>query len=332
MGKRVRLNDGGIYFNRDVSFISSGCTILDAALGGGWARKRVVNIVGDASTGKTLLAIEAAANFHRLEPKGVIHYAEGEAAFDKSYAHERLGLPKDRLKFYEDENAIHTVEDWHDLMSELLSGRKRPQMFILDSLDSLTDRSEDKRDFGEGTYGTAKAKLLSEFFRRNIKSMRDGDLTLLVVSQTRAAIGVRFGSQKNRSGGKALDFYSSQIVWLAQTRKIVQTRKKTKRTVGIEVKARVTKNKVAPPFREALFPIRFDYGVEDAQASLKWLIDHGRAKDLDLTAKAAASLLTKIPSLNGDEYQKLQSRIQAAVLKAWDEVESDFRPVRKKYT
>lgn len=330
MVARVRLKDDGLYFNRDVDFISSGCTILNCALGGGWARRRVANIVGDTSTGKTLLVVEACPNFLQKFPKGEVHYAEGEAAFVKSHA-QAIGLPAKRVKFYEDEDAIHTIEDWHEAMLELLNARKKPRLFILDSLDSLTDRTEDDREFGEGTYGTAKAKLLSEFFRRNVKRLHTADVTILVVSQVRANIGVTFGRKHSRSGGKALDFYSSQIVWLAHARQIVQTRNKAKRAVGIEVKAKVSKNKVGVPFREVEFPIRFDYGVEDTQANLKWLIEHGLTDMMDLSEMEAGKIMRKIPAMSQDDYAGISQEISKTVLRAWKKVESGFKPKRRKY-
>ena len=104
--KRVKLNgsvkkQGGDYFpslTAGVEYIPTGCSLLDCVLGGGWARRRISNIVGDKSVGKSLLAIEACANFAQLEPKGKIFYREAEAAFDEPYA-EGLGLPLKRVDF-----------------------------------------------------------------------------------------------------------------------------------------------------------------------------------------------------------------------------------------
>src|SRR5258708_16290960 len=107
-------DDGGSYFlaPTEVEFISSGCAVFDCVLGGGWAVRRIVNLVGDKSTGKTLLGIEACCNFvKQFSTIGKIRYVEPEAAFDKSYA-AALGLPVDRIAFADDDS-IHTVEDFH---------------------------------------------------------------------------------------------------------------------------------------------------------------------------------------------------------------------------
>ena len=141
----------------DVRLRSSllGGTILDCVLGGGWAYNRVSNIVGDKSTGKTLLAIEACANFARLNPRSRIVYAECEASFDEDYA-ERLGLPLDRVDFPED---LDTVEDlFEDLESRLDTPSRL--MYVIDSLDAISDRAEQGRKIDQGTYGTKSKQVV----------------------------------------------------------------------------------------------------------------------------------------------------------------------------
>jgi len=251
----------------NTEFIPTGSTLLDLAIGGGWASGRVFNIVGDKSSGKTLLAIECYANFHRMYPKGRMRYGEAEAAFDDEYA-QTLGFPDCVEK---PEKPLETVEDFYKDLQEF-SSKPGPSLYILDSLDALSDEAEKGRDIAaENTYGTGKAKKMSELFRRLVQSLSANNCTLGVISQVRENIGVTFGESKSRSGGKALDFYSSQIVWLAEIEKLKRTYKEQERVVGVAVKAKVKKCKVGLPFREAEFKIIFGYGIDDQISILDWL-------------------------------------------------------------
>ena len=263
---------GGLYFssdNRDLTFIKSGCTTLDQALGGGWARRRISNIVGDRSTGKTLLAIEMAANFAFSEPKGKIRYREAESAFDDKYA-AALGFPLEKVDRGE---PMETVDDLFEDMSAVLEGSKGPELYIVDSLDALSDRDEMERDIDKGSYGAQKAKKLSEMFRRLVRELASKDVTVCFISQVRDNIGVTFGRKWTRSGGRALDFYSSQTLVLSQIEKIKKTIKKVERVTGILVKGMVDKNKIGLPYRSVEFPIMFGYGIDDLGACRDWWKD-----------------------------------------------------------
>lgn len=299
---------GGLYFAKprsDIQFIPSGCKLLDLSLGGGWARRRIVNIVGDKSTGKTLLAIEASANFSFIEPKGIIRYREAESAFDDSYA-AALGFPVERVDRGEQ---INTVEDVFEDLDKVIKGAKVPELYIVDSLDALSDRAELERDIDQGSFGAAKAKKLSELFRRLVRALSDKDVTVIFISQVRDNIGVLIGKKTTRSGGRALDFYSSQTAWLAQVKRLTKEIKGVKRVVGVEVKATIEKNKIALPYREATFQIRFGYGIDDYKACTEFLKTVGVAheKNADLTT------------------------LQRMVEEQWFEIESKFLPADTKY-
>jgi len=305
---------------------SSGCCLLDQVLGGGWAYNRVSNIVGDRSTGKTLLAIEASANFINSNPDGHVVYVEAEAAFDKDYAGS-LGLHLDRVEFPE----MTTIEDvFEDLEARLVEGCPRTLM-IIDSLDALSDRAEQGRKIDDGSYAMTKQKKLSELFRRMIKRLQSSNVTLMIVSQVRDAIGVAFGEKHKRSGGRALDFYASQVIWLASLGQIHKTVKGVKRTTGIRVKARCKKNKVAKPFRDAEFPLVFEYGVEDLQASLDWLIQVKRTEMVGMTLEDAGKLSKQVNKLTAEEYATELAHVNEKVVQVWREIEDDFKPTRRKY-
>ena len=269
--KRTQLKNKpkqGFYFaaESEVEFIPSGCTLLDCVLGGGWPIGSISNIVGDRSTGKTLIAIEACANF-RNKFKGPICYdVGGGETFDKNYA-EHLGLPKTDVRLEES----GTVEDWYNTLSRFLSDNEKvPSLYVLDSLDALSDQAELDRKIHEGTYGT-KAKKIGEALRRLDKRLTKQKCALLIVSQIRDNIGVMFGKKYKRSGGKALDFWAAQCLWLAEVKKLQKTKRGIKRAIGIEVRAKSEKNKVGLPFRDCTFPLLFNYGMDDVGACENFL-------------------------------------------------------------
>lgn len=332
-----RAEAGGNYFSRPkvgVEFISSGCLTLDLALGGGWAENRVANVVGDKSSGKTLLAIEAAANFGMKHPKGKIRYRECESAFDVAYA-ESLGMPVDRVDF---DQPLETVEDMFEDILRVTAGAKQPELYIVDSLDALSDRAEMERDMDQGTYGAQKAKNLSQMFRRTVRVLARSRVTVIIISQVRSKIGVSFGRNTTRSGGRALDFYASQVLYLNSADIEKRALQGESRAVGINVKARVDKNKIALPYREAAFQIRFGYGVDSVGASLDWLSKIGALGDVGITLPRGAKehdkamRMLKRSYMTADVEPKVPAAdIEEAVRRQWYEIEGKFLPTRRKY-
>lgn len=317
-----------------LKFVSSGSAVMDAALGGGWVLGRVANIVGDRSAGKTLLAIEACANFDQLYPNGKIRYAESEAAFDEKYA-EALGLPKGKVDFTKADESLLTIEDWYkDILKVMDENKGRPILYILDSLDALSDEAEAKRDMEDSSYGANKAKKLGEMFRRIIQQMENQEVLLIVVSQLRDKIGVTFGEKQTRSGGRALDFYASHIVWLTEIGKMKRTIDKVERIVGVNVKARVKKNKVGLPFRECLYPILFGYGVDDLTANVEWLIEAGcekRLEELTLSKAGYKVRLLNLRNKGGPPVRDLRKQLRDVVFEEWRRIEEGFLPKTSKY-
>lgn len=314
-----------------LQFIPSGCKLLDLVVGGGWPLGRVSNIVGDKSTGKTLLAIEACTNFARTYPKGRIWYREAESAFDLDYA-AALGMPIDRIKFRDD---IDTVEDFYEdlrIQAKKAVDLDVPGLYILDSLDALSDRDEMERDIDKGTFGAKKAKQMSTLFRKLVRRVRTANIHLMIISQVRDNIGITFGRKFSRSGGHALDFYASQVVWLAMVEKIHKTKAKQKRTIGVRVRAKCDKNKIGLPFRECDFNIIFGFGVEDYQAGLEWLADVKKLELLGISEKSVPDFLHDCPLWDAKEYREHKAELDTALLKAWTQVETSFLPTRRKYT
>lgn len=316
---------------RNHSYISTGCRVLDDAIGGGYVLGRIANLVGDKSTGKTLLAIEASANFIRSHPQGIIRYAEAEAAFDQQYA-ESLGMPIDQVSFAE---SIFTVEDFYkDLEQHLKKLAGKPGLYILDSLDALSDEAEQKREIGDGSYGGSKPKKLGELFRRLVKLIETSNCLVIIISQIRDKLNVTFGETKTRSGGRALDFYASQVIWLAEVEKLKKTIDKVDRIIGIKVRANCKKNKIGLPFRQCEFPLLFGYGIDDITAGIEWLIDVNRSErlaELGLSVAGYKVRVTNIRNKGGEEMADLRKALNAVVDEEWARIETSFLPKARKY-
>lgn len=330
------------FVDQEVKFFSSGSTLLDLALGGGWALPRVFNIVGDKSTGKTLLAIEAFANFQRVFPKGRMRYAESESAFDEVYA-EVLGFPEEVER---PDDLLNTVEEFTSDFYKFIS-KGGPGLYIVDSLDALSDDAEikkfllsqkrkEKEEEGEevapekGSYGAEKAKKMSKLFRMLNGDAAKANCSLGVVSQVRDNIGVMWGEKQTRSGGKALDFYASQVLWLREIKKIERTALNDTRAVGVSIQGKVKKCKVGFPFREVDFDIIFSYGVDDESSMLSWLKS---IKQMDeSTAKQLKTQLTKAREKR--DYQvikQISDQLKVDATKIWKQIEEELAPPMRKY-
>lgn len=321
-----------------LEFVSSGCAALDQVLGGGYVLGRMSNIIGDKSTGKTLLAIEACGNFQRKFPDGVVRYVEAESAFDRGYA-AALGMDVESIEWPALENAKgeedRTVEWVHDdIVATIKRLKGRPCIYVVDSLDALSDRAEMARDIGDNTYGQNKAKKLGELFRRLVGTIEQSRMLLLVISQIRDKIGVTFGETKQRAGGHAMDFYATHCLWLANVGQIKKTRNKIERTIGVDIRAKCKKNKVGLPFRECDFPLLFGYGLDDITANAEWLIAAGFDEDLAQVGMSKSGYKLRVEALRnagGNDVQQVRRTLDALVVKRWAEVETTFLPTSRKY-
>lgn len=300
-----------------LQFFSSGCTPLDLVLGGGYPLGRISNIIGDRSSGKTLLAIESCANFNITFHKGEIYYQEAEAAFDEDYA-KRLGMPIDKINFVRD---IRTVEETFNKLSEIVQNNKQT-LYIIDSLDALSDKAELEREIDEGSYGGDKPKKMSELFRRLTKEIEKSQMHFMIISQERDKIGMTFGRKSSRSGGRALDFYASQIIWLAELGKRKKVIDKVDRKVGINVRIKCDKNKISMPFRECDIPIIFGYGIDDVTACLEWLKSVGRLEESGFKTIGIENIETDAETAQ---------RVKELTINIWNEIEENFKPKVSKY-
>lgn len=320
-----------------MQLIPSGSALLDYIIGGGWASGRISNVCGLESTGKTQIAIEACVNMRRQFPDASITYIDAESAFDSSYA-EAVGLDPDSFVCLAG-HQVGTVEDFFVATVDFLENAdgSTPNLLILDSLDSLSDEAEQNKvakdlkkgeGFTEGSFGAEKAKALSKFFRVVPSRVRETNTHLMIISQLRENLG--FGFKKYvRSGGKALGFYSSTIIQLTKLKDIKRTLKGVDRTIGIDVRAKCTKNKIASPYKECEFPIMFHYGIDDVQSCCTWLDQHKAAPS---QYKQAGSLFKEIDGLEDrDAYDQMAATIRNLVQETWRQEEAQLAPKRSKY-
>lgn len=336
---------GGDYFppKAAVEFIPTGSILFDCTIGGGWALGRTGNIVGDKSVGKTLMAIEACANFARKYPDGRVWYREAEAAFDTSYA-EALGLPVSKVDFGKQGTDTHwdtieaVVRDF-ELRLEQAADEKVPGLYIIDSLDALTSEAALKRKIGQQAY-PEKPKILGQMFSKNTRLQREAKVNLLIVSQVRDNIGVTFGRKYKRTGGKALDFYASQVVYVSHIETVYREIGNVKRATAVRVRIKCDKNKIAMPFRECEATLRFGYGMDDLDASLRWLEEVKmlervgivtKGKDAKAVGAAMGKYLTEATKMSQPEYDARIQEVRMVVEGAWNEIEKDFLPKRRKY-
>lgn len=283
----------GQYFlnEKDVKFFSSGCQLLDLVLGGGWAIGRMSNLVGDNSTGKTLLAIEATANFLREFPQGKIWYHESEAAFDLGYAR-ALGMPSDAITFVRQElkssnKDSRLVEEWFNYLKGTvvpycLKNKEHPSLYILDTQDALRSIREQDRKIEDGTYNQEKNLVLNRLYPEFADRLEELNVHLMIISQTRQNIGVSFGRKWRVTGDGALQFYSSQRVQLAEMGKVTKTVRGITNPYSLRIKANCFKNKVGLAYRTCEFPLYFGYGVDSNEASLRWLKEVNGLDDLEI--------------------------------------------------
>ena len=323
--KEVKEN---IYFEDDsnIEYFSSGCTVLNCALGGGWAEGRFINIFGQSGSGKTLLLIEACINYRIKYPDAKIQYVETEMAFDEDYAY-HLGVRKGGFKLQQE---VFTVEELFEDFEAFIKDNPKG-LYIVDSWDALSDKAEIERKIDESSFGAAKAKKMSELFRRLNHRMGKADVTLMSVSQVRDNIGVSYGRKYTRSGGRALQFYGSQIVVINEKEKLKRVIDKVTRIIGIESEVKIEKNKCGTPFQTCTVPIYFGYGIDNLEAGLNWLSDNahdGVFEELNIVKSTYPRSISKWRNEGNPE---LEEKVNNIVIREYARLSEVFAPGRSKY-
>ena len=312
----------------EIEVIPTGVLPLDAALGiGGVPRGRIVEIYGPESGGKTTLALHILAEAQALG--GTVAFIDAEHALDPVYA-ARLGVDIDNVLISQPDTGEQALE-----ICDMLVRSGAIDCVVIDSVAALVPRAEIEGEIGDTTVGL-QARLMSQALRKLAGSLSKSHTTCIFINQLREKIGVMFGNPETTTGGRALKFFSSVRI---EVRKCDYV-KLNGETIGNRVRAKVVKNKVAPPFRQAEFDLIYGEGVTKEGCILDMAAECGIVKKsgawytygeerLGQGREAAKDFLRNAPDLRDEIERKVRESLDMAVVEPVPVAEQELNPAPK---
>ena len=249
-----------------VEVIPTGSVALDVALGiGGLPRGRIIEIYGPESSGKTTLTLHAIANAQRAG--GIAAFIDAEHALDPEYA-QKLGVDTDQLLVSQPDTGEQALE-----IADMLIRSNAVDVIVIDSVAALVPKAEIEGEMGDSHVGL-QARLMSQALRKITGRLSASKTTAIFINQLREKVGVFFGSPETTSGGKALKFYASVRIDVRR----IETLKDGKDAVGNRTRAKIVKNKMAPPFKQAEFDILYGHGISREGSLIDYGVEQGLIK------------------------------------------------------